>query len=159
MVTRRLGSIALVFAAFGFVVAAPAAVNAQAQTSHFNGTFEIDQEFDPVCAGETVHCTGTVHFAVETTSAPSGRFHTKFISNPAGVTCVGLTTGNTYRFTGVNQEERNEPLASEDTFISNFNFVGIAQAPNSMVHTTLHTTVNANGTITATVTESHIECH
>jgi hypothetical protein len=159
MVTRRLGSLALVFAAFGFVVSAPAPVSARAETFRINSTFDIDQEFDPDCAGETVHCTGTGHFVVEETTASSGRSHTKFISNPQGVSCVGETTGNTYRFTGVSEEERNGPLASEDTFISNFNFVGVARAPNSMVHATIHTTVNADGTLTAIVVETHVDCH
>jgi hypothetical protein len=111
-------------------------------------------------AGEDVHLTGTLHTVIRTT-INSNKVGIKTLSNPQGVSGVGLTTGDKYRGTGVTQETSNEHtggLPETETFINNFRILGPGRGNNLLVHENAHFTVNANGTVTSFIDNFSIEC-
>jgi hypothetical protein len=108
--------------------------------------------------GEIVDLSGTLHVLLHTTLDGSGGFHAKTHFQPQGVTGVGLTTGDTYQGTGVNQNQFNGTVGDESTSVENFRIIGHGPGNNFLVHETLHTTVNAHGVVTAFVSNVSVEC-
>jgi hypothetical protein len=111
-------------------------------------------------AGELVLVEGTLHILTTFTindNHVSGKIHFQ----PQGATGTGLVTGDTYRATGVTQEEFSDNLTNgqfEDTFINNFRIIGPGPDNNLLVHQTVHITINANGDVTAVVDNTSVEC-
>ncbi|MGQ0650395.1 MAG: hypothetical protein ACT4P7_22875 [Gemmatimonadaceae bacterium] len=110
--------------------------------------------------GEFVLAIGTLHILTHVTVSNAGNTHIKVHFQPQGLSGTGLTSGDTYRATGVTQQITNfngNPPANF-TFINNFRFIGPGPDNNLAVHQTIHVTVNANGDITATVNNTSITC-
>lgn len=109
-------------------------------------------------AGELVVLTGTLHVLTHVTIDDQGGLHVKQHFQPQGLSGVGLTTGDTYRGTGVTQTEFNATAATEQTSINNFRIIGQGRDNNFLVHSTFHVTVNANGEVTTVVDNFSTEC-
>lgn len=112
-------------------------------------------------AGELVLLEGTLHLQ-EHITINNNRVNLKIHAQPQGVSGVGQITGDTYRGTGVTQEQDSIPLtggAFEFTFINNFRIIGPGPDNNAQTHQTIHVTMNANGEITAVVDNIRIECN
>lgn len=109
-------------------------------------------------AGELVVLTGTLHVLTHVTIDDQGGLHVKQHFQPQGLSGVGLTTGDTYRGTGVTQTEFNATAATEQTSINNFRIIGQGPDNNFLVHSTFHVTVNANGEVTTVVDNFSTEC-
>jgi hypothetical protein len=111
-------------------------------------------------AGEPVLISGTLHILQHQTLSDAGNLHIKVHFQPQGASGVGLVTGDSYRATGVTQEEMNVngPLPFTDTFINNFRIIGQVPDNNFLVHQTIHFTINANGVLTADVVNTSVEC-
>lgn len=109
-------------------------------------------------AGELVVLTGTLHVLTHVTIDDQGGLHVKQHFQPQGLSGVGLTTGDTYRGTGVTQTEFNATAATEQTSINNFRIIGQGPDNNFLVHSTFHVTVNANGEVTTVVDNFSAEC-
>ena len=139
-------------------------VVAQATSVTTNSRIPLPQPFQRLVpcaadgAGEIVDLGGTLHVLFHTTLDPSGGFHSKFHFQPQGVTGVGLTTGDVYQGTGVNQGHVNGTVGEESTFVDNFRLIGRGPGNNFLLHETVHMTVNANGVVTAVVSNLAVEC-
>lgn len=110
--------------------------------------------------GELVLVQGTLHIQSHTT-INNNRASLKIHFQPQGATGTGLTTGDTYRATGVTQEHDSIPLtggAFNFTFVNNFRLIGPGPDNNFLVHQTVHVTVDANGVVTTVVDNTSIEC-
>ena len=109
-------------------------------------------------AGENVELTGTIHISLHTT-VNGNNFSTKYHFQPQGISGVGQTTGDTYRGSGVTQEEIKGSLKNGkyiDTYINNFNLV--SRGAKYEVHGNTHIKINANGTATASVNNLMSDC-
>ena len=109
-------------------------------------------------AGEYVQLSGTLHNQFVTTLNGSGGFHSKFHSQPQGITGYGETTGDKYQGTGVTQGTFNGRVGVQDTFVNNFRIIGQGPGNNFMVHENFHVTINANGEVTALVDNFSVQC-
>jgi hypothetical protein len=113
-------------------------------------------------AGELVLISGTLHVLLHQTISDAGHAQFKFHFQPQGASGVGLTTGDTYRATGVTQQTVTVDLTDgapfTQTFINNFRIIGQGRDNNLLVHQTIHFTVNANGEPTAAVVNTSVEC-
>lgn len=111
-------------------------------------------------AGEVVSLTGTLHLLIRATTDNTGGVHVGVHSQPVGVSGVGQTTGDTYRGTGVTQDEFNGrvDVGAEDTFVNNFRVIGQGPGNNFTVHQTIHITITANGDVGAVVDNTKISC-
>lgn len=113
-------------------------------------------------AGEPVLISGTLHVLIHQTISDAGHLQFKVHFQPQGASGVGLTTGDTYRATGVTQQTQTVDLTDgapqEFTFINNFRIIGKGPDNNLLVHQTVHFTVNANGEVTAEVVNTSVEC-
>ena len=108
-------------------------------------------------AGELVLVEGRLHVLItETVNDNHVSFKTHF--QPQGASGTGLTTGDTYRATGVTQEHVSIGPNLTNTFINNFRIIGPGPDNNLLVHQTIHVTFNANGELTAEVVNTSVEC-
>jgi hypothetical protein len=108
-------------------------------------------------AGELVLVEGTLHVLI-TETVNDNHVSLKIHFQPQGATGMGLTTGDTYRATGVTQEHIALGPTITDTFINNFRIIGPGPDNNLLVHQTIHVTFNANGELTADVVNTSVEC-
>lgn len=111
-------------------------------------------------AGEFVILNGDLHLLFHMT-LNKGKLHVTSQANPQGINGTGLSTGDSYRGTGVTRMSINVdgggfPL--QFTFVNNFRIIGQGPKNNFLVHQVTHLTVNANGQITANVSNSSIDC-
>ncbi len=95
-------------------------------------------------------------FAVTTDA--SGGFHVESSANPQGVRGVGLTTGATYRGTGVTRSTENVTAGVQSVFVNNFRLIGTGGAPSFTVHEVAVFVVNANGVVTASFDKVSVTC-
>jgi hypothetical protein len=111
-------------------------------------------------AGEYVLVSGYLHILITTTVDANGGFHGKTHFQPQGMSGVGLTTGASYRATGVMQEHFNSSAGEtiSETFVNNFRLIGPGRGNDLLVHQAVHVTTNANGDVTADVFNSRIQC-
>jgi hypothetical protein len=108
-------------------------------------------------AGELVLLEGTLHVLItETVNGSNASLKVHF--QPQGATGTGLTTGDTYRATGVTQEHTAVGPTFSDTFINNFKIIGPGPDNNLLIHETVHVTLNANGELTAEILNTSVEC-
>jgi hypothetical protein len=162
MKSARLLTMAVALGLAG-AVSAPG-VLAQASAVTTSARIPLPQPFQRLvpCAaegsGELVDLSGTLHVLFHTTLDGSGGFHSKFHFQPQGVTGLGLTTGDVYQGTGVNQGQINGTVGEESTFVDNFRLIGHGPGNNFLLHETVHVTVNANGVVTALVSNFSVEC-
>jgi hypothetical protein len=103
-------------------------------------------------AGESVRFDGYLHSQFQSHEDGSGGFHVVYHVNPQGVSGVGLTSGETYRGTGVTQTTFHAGAgASTYTLVIDIHYIGQGRAANLTVHQVFHVTANANGELTALV--------
>jgi hypothetical protein len=100
---------------------------------------------------------GTLHVLI-TETVNDNHVSLKIHFQPQGATGMGLTTGDTYRATGVTQEHIALGPTITDTFINNFPIIGPGPDNNLLVHQPIHVTFNANGELTADVVNTSVEC-
>lgn len=144
----------------------PTAVSAKAFHTKDNVQVPLNQTVFVSCAnggaGEEVELSGTLHILLILTMSDSGRVTMKSHFQPQGVSGIGLTTGDSYRATGVTQETRTfddfDDFPLEFTFVNNFRIIGQGPGNNFLVHETTHVTYNANGELTASHSTTSMEC-
>jgi hypothetical protein len=109
--------------------------------------------------GEDVALTGNLHVLFQFAISNSGQVTLRDHSNPQGVVGTGLSTGDTYRGTGVTQShDRLGQVGESFTFVNNFRIIGRGPGNNFTVHETIHVTVNANGNVTVSTEKARIGC-
>jgi hypothetical protein len=151
------------FAVLAILIAgSPAVVKPQAQTSTNNDTIPFDANFFVPCAaggaGEIVALSGQLHVLIHVTVNDVGGTNIKTHFQPQGISGVGLITGDTYRGTGVTQDQESNTGATEFTAVNNVNLIGPGPGNNLLVHQLIHITINPNGELTAVVVNSNIDC-
>jgi len=110
-------------------------------------------------AGEMIDLTGQVHAVFSVTVDGNGGVHIATHFNDAGVSGIGLTTGNKYQASGGNHFVSNSGgTRNEFTFVNNFLLVAPGAGNNLRVHELVHVTVNANGEITAETDNIAVDC-
>lgn len=129
-----------------------------------NVIFPLEAEIFVPCAnggsGEIVALSGNVHDLFHV-ALNGDRYKAKVHTQPQGIRGVGLTTGDSYRGTGVTQETFGGSLVNgqaSSTFVNNFHVVGAGPGNNFMIHEVLHVTINANGETTGTVDHLSVTC-
>jgi hypothetical protein len=98
-------------------------------------------------AGEVVHLTGQVETLLSLTSDGAGGFHLVQHVNPQGVVGTGLTTGDSYRGTGVTSTEANFGAGLQTSFVNNFRLISSGSGVNFLVHENENLVVGADGTV------------
>jgi hypothetical protein len=112
------------------------------------------------CGGETVVVSGRLHLVMHGTISSSGHVNAVLQVNPQNIRGFGLTTGAEYLAPGMlhTVTNMNGPAPVIETFVNNFELIGLGAAPNFVLHHNMHVTINANGDITATVDHFRAEC-
>ena len=102
------------------------------------------------CGNETVVVSGNVHVVTHGTVGSSGHVQAVLHVNPQNIRGFGVTTGAEYLAPGMLQTVTNAtgiaPLT--ETYVNNFELVGLGAAPDFTLHQTVRVTINANGRIT-----------
>ena len=103
------------------------------------------------CGNETVVVSGNVHVVTHGTVTGSGHVQAVLHVNPQNIRGFGVTTGAEYLAPGMLQTVSNVsgPAPVTETYVNNFELVGLGKAPDFTLHQTVHLTINANGEITA----------
>ena len=141
-----------------------APASAQATTFTNNVQTSIDIVAYVPCAaggeGEWVFFSGTLHGVSVTTIDDRGVFHTELHFQPQGIRGEGLTTGDSYQWTGATQASFNGQIGyeTENTFISNYRLIGTGPSNNLLIHQTFHATVQPDGEVTIVVDDYTVEC-
>ena len=139
-----------------------ASESSRAATTTTTNEFITPFAFDWEGCVETVRFSGTLHAVSHTTITSTGSIHTSVQFGPVGgVTGVGLTSGAKYEEPGMAHDTYNLngtawPLT--ETFVNNFQVIGIGQLPNSTFHETFHVTINADGQTTVVFDNVRAEC-
>ncbi len=139
---------------------APASAQATTTTNNVQTSIDI-VAFVPCAAGgdgEYVFFSGTLHGVSVTTIDDAGVFHTELHFEPQGIRGEGLTTGDSYQWTGATQASFNGQVGYENTFISNYRLIGEGTNNNLLIHQTFHATVQADGEVTIVVDDYSVEC-
>lgn len=153
----------LLLALIGLLSSGSRQAFAQATTDTENQDIPYDQTVFVPCAnggaGELVHLTGELHELFHVTTNDSGGLHVAMHINPKDVSGTGLSTGLSYRLTGVQQFSLTSADAGgSETFVLRFDVIGQGPDNNFTVHETGHVTVNANGEVTVSFDNTSIEC-
>ncbi|HLE98494.1 MAG TPA: hypothetical protein VI540_01265 [Gaiellaceae bacterium] len=156
---RSMVRAALVFALVA-ALAVPGVLNAAATTDTSNEIAPFAAVLDVDCLGEPVLLSGWLHTLVRSTVDQTGGIHFRRLSQPQGVTGIGLVTGATWQGTGATQSTTNVPAAAgfEDTFVNSFKIIGRGGAANYLVQATFHITVDATGALATAVAHATVEC-
>src|SRR5215213_5580659 len=109
--------------------------------------------------GEVVFLSGTEHAVFVTVVDSSGTFHTQAHFQPQGISGEGLTTGDSYQWTGATQASFNGQVGYENTFINNYRIIGPGPGINLMIQQTFHATIQADGTVSAYVDDYTVTCN
>jgi hypothetical protein len=124
--------------------------NLRASTFTTNEIFPFGFEATE-CGNETVVVSGNLHVVTHGTVTGSGHLQAVLHVNPQNIRGFGVTTGTEYLAPGMLQVVSNvnggAPLT--ETFVNNFELIGLGAAPNLTLHQTVRVTINANGEITA----------
>jgi len=109
--------------------------------------------------GELVDFAGmTLQFKLFVLSDGRGAIHYRLLINPAGVTGVGQTTGDTYQGTGMYREASGVRTGEDVAFVSNFRIIGPGPNNNYLEFILVRTTVTPAGEVTASIDRSNITC-
>ena len=163
-----LHSGSLKFMVMGLVLAlitGLSAVPARAEASVVTDSVDMDINLAATvpCAaggeGEVVFLSGTEHAVFVTVVDSSGTFHTQAHFQPQGISGEGLTTGDTYQWTGATQASFNGQIGYENTFINNYRIIGPGPGNNLMIQQTFHATVQADGAVSAYVDDYTVTCN
>ena len=103
------------------------------------------------CGNETVVVSGDVHVVTHGTVTSSGHVQAVLHVNPQNIRGFGVATGAEYLAPGMLQTVSNVNGSAPvtETYVNNFELVGLGQAPDFTLHQTLRLTINANGEVTA----------
>jgi len=114
-----------------------------------SATFSLETFVLNHCNGEYVYINGTVNYKV------SGMVSDNKITyvlhyNYAGVTGVGLNSGNKYIANGAFNYSNSNNFSEQFVYQQNasFNFISVAEGDSFKIINDWHLTVNANGTAT-----------
>jgi hypothetical protein len=134
-------------------------------------TYRVDVPFDWVltpaeypCLTEAIQLSGTYQEHLIFVENPSYGFHYTLHQTTDNITVVGLTTGNTYGFSGPLTETNNgstDQVSIVEFTIHNINhFVGPGQASDIFFRTLIHVTFDpATGAVKAEVFKDEVLCH
>jgi hypothetical protein len=148
----------------------PSGVAAAAQGAE-RFTYRIDVPFDWVltpaeypCLTEAIQLSGTYQEHLIFVENPSSGFHFTVHQTTDNVTVVGLTTGDTYRFSGPLTQTTSgstDPRSDRVFTLHNMNhFVGPGQASDIFFRTLIHVTFDpATGEVKAEVFKDEVLCH
>jgi hypothetical protein len=110
-------------------------------------------------AGEAVNLVGEVHAVFAVTHEGDGGLHIMIHFNYAGVSGIGLTTGNKYQASGGDHFVSNSGRpGNEFTFVNNFLMTAPGRGNNLRVHELVHVTTDTNGVVTADVDNTTVDC-
>lgn len=103
------------------------------------------------CGNETVVVSGNVHVVAHGTINSAGHVQAVFHVNPQNIRGYGLTSGTQYLAPGMLQtvSNVNGPAPVIETYVNNFELIGLGAAPDFTLHQTMRVTINANGEVTA----------
>ena len=106
------------------------------------------------CSAEEVEISGTIHMLNQTQADGSviGHFNYQNVSG------IGLSSGNTYRASAVNQVQLKAPFPSSIASSQSFQLISRGSDSNLLVHVLYHITVNANGEVTASIDDLRMQC-
>lgn len=94
-------------------------------------------------AGELFHIVGEVHTFIQAKVDRNGVMHLQSHTTTQGATAQGLTTGNLYKFIGIQLDKNYELSASGDVYclhddwVYSLNFIGKGKLPKITVHQTI----------------------
>lgn len=145
MLARIIGAVLLWFS-----LASPAMI-AWAATSN---TIPLHAIRSADCTGELVELSGTIHLVSQIQSDGSvvGHF------NYQGVIGTGLTSGNTYIVSAVDNFHLSEPFPSSISSLRNFRLISQGNESNLLVTALYLITVNGNGEVTAFIDSLDMQC-
>ena len=118
----------------------------------------IQIDFETEGCSETIHLSGWLLATTHVTDLGGGRFVATFHFNPQGVTGVGLTSGATYRGTGVTRGTTTLTVGATTTYVNSFKLIGSGGTPNLLEMDVMHVTINAQGTVTSSIDRSSVTC-
>ena len=138
-------------------------VGGQAKPTTFNNFTPFESSGTPLCGGEEVAFSGTIHTVGHMTQGPDGRFQiTVDHLNFQRTTATGLVSGTKYVINEADNTVVNERYTSPNTLviqsIVNGQLIGQGTATNTVIHLTFHLTINANGQETASVENVNTQC-
>ena len=111
-------------------------------------------------AGEVVFLSGNLHDMFHIT-VNDNRFTVSVVSNPQGVSGVGLTTGDEYHGTGVGRFTQTGSFVNGQlsfTSVNSFKIIGQGRGNNLLIQANFHITFNADGEVTVVVDNFSGEC-
>ena len=155
-ITTSIALIAVLVIGFPVLVAPQAVTSTTNDSVPFNATFFVPCAADG--AGELVALSGDLHVLLHATTNDTGGTSIKTHFQPQGISGVGLTTGDTYRGTGVTQQHESNTGADEFTFVNNVNLLAPGPGNNLLVHQPIHVTISANGELTSLVANNNVDC-
>ena len=109
-------------------------------------------------AGEEVEVSGKGLLRIQSVIDAAGGIHFTFHFNDAGVSGVGLTSGDKYQATGAANTHFNNLSPGVFTCNSALNFGIVGRQANGLLLAKTHFTVNANGEVTASVESFSFIC-
>lgn len=110
-------------------------------------------------AGELVDLIGEVHAVFSVTTDGHGGVHIATHFNNAGLSGIGLTTGDKYQASGGDHFVSNSGGgANEFTFVNNFLMTAPGSGNNLRVHELVHVTIAANGAVSAAIDNITVDC-
>ena len=125
-------------------------------------TIERDIPFDFIVPGcvERVHLSGSLLGVITLTQSTAGGYVMSSHYQPQGLSGIGLTTGKTYRATGLTRDITvvTPPGGSTHTFVNQFHIVGTAGAVTFTLREIVHVTVTPSGDVTASVDNVSSSC-
>ena len=106
------------------------------------------------CTGEVVEISGTIHVVnqIQADGSVMGHF------NYQDVTGLGLTSGDTYRVSAVDNIRLSAPFPSSITSVQSFHLISRGSGGNLLVQVSYHITVNGNGQVQAFIEELSMQC-
>ncbi len=106
-----------------------------------------------------VHLGGTAHMIFAVTHDANGGLHIATHVNTAGLSGIGLTTGNTYHASQADSFVSNSAgSGNEFTFINNFLMTAPGVGNNVRVHELLHGYIDTNGNVIAVIEKITSDC-
>jgi hypothetical protein len=138
----------------------PSLAAAQDPPMTFNERIPFESSGAPLCGGEEVTFSGTMHILTHVTVDEQGGSHSVFHTNFQNTSATGLTTGTKYVINESSTFAFNtRELPTEFTQTINGNLIGQGPAGNTGFHLTVHVTINANGEPTSEVINESIRCN
>ena len=106
------------------------------------------------CTAEVVEISGTIHVVnqIQADGSVMGHF------NYQDVTGLGLTSGDTYRVSAVDNIRLSAPFPSSITSVQSFHLISRGSSGNLLVQVSYHITVNGNGQVQAFIEALSMQC-